>query len=91
LDREGIPCGLIKNVAEVCTDPQVLARDMVVQLNHPTAGTISVNGVPIKLSATPGEVKDPPPLLGEHTEAILAEILGYTANQIAELRQLKAV
>jgi crotonobetainyl-CoA:carnitine CoA-transferase CaiB-like acyl-CoA transferase len=91
LDREGIPCGLIKNVAEVCTDPQVLARDMVVQLNHPTVGPISVNGVPIKLSATPGEVKDPPPLLGQHTEAILADILGYTADQIAELRRLKAV
>jgi crotonobetainyl-CoA:carnitine CoA-transferase CaiB-like acyl-CoA transferase len=91
LDREGIPCGLIKNVAEVCTDPQVLARDMVVQLNHPTAGTISVNGVPIKLSATPGAVKDPPPLLGEHTDGILADILGYTVDQIAELRQLKAV
>jgi crotonobetainyl-CoA:carnitine CoA-transferase CaiB-like acyl-CoA transferase len=91
LDREGIPCGLIKNVAEVCTDPQVLARDMVVQLNHPTAGAISVNGVPIKLSGTPGEVKDPPPLLGQHTEVILAEILGYTADQIAELRRLKAI
>jgi len=91
LDREGIPCGLIKDVAEVCTDPQVLARDMVVQLNHPTAGTIRVNGVPIKLSMTPGEVTDPPPLLGQQTDMILAEILGYTANQIAELRQLKAV
>jgi crotonobetainyl-CoA:carnitine CoA-transferase CaiB-like acyl-CoA transferase len=91
LDREGIPCGLIKNVAEVCTDPQVLARDMVVQLNHPTAGPIRVNGVPIKLSTTPGEVKDPPPLLGQHTDTILADILGYTADQIAELRQLKAV
>jgi crotonobetainyl-CoA:carnitine CoA-transferase CaiB-like acyl-CoA transferase len=91
LDREGIPCGLIKTVAEVCTDPQVLARDMVVQLNHPTAGPISVNGVPIKLSATPGAVTNPPPLLGQHTDAILADILGYTAGQIAELRQLKAV
>jgi crotonobetainyl-CoA:carnitine CoA-transferase CaiB-like acyl-CoA transferase len=91
LDREGIPCGLIKNVAEVCTDPQVLARDMVVQLNHPTAGPISVNGVPIKLSATPGEVKEPPPLLGQQTDIVLAEILGYTADQIAELRELKAV
>ena len=91
LDREGIPCGLIKNIAEVCSDPQVLARDMVVQLNHPTAGPISVNGVPIKLSATPGAVKAPPPLLGQHTDTILADILGYTANQIAELRQLKAV
>jgi crotonobetainyl-CoA:carnitine CoA-transferase CaiB-like acyl-CoA transferase len=91
LDREGIPCGLIKDVAEVCTDPQVLARDMVMPLNHPTAGPINVNGVPIKLSATPGEVKAPPPLLGQHTDAILSDILGYTANQIAELRQLKAV
>jgi crotonobetainyl-CoA:carnitine CoA-transferase CaiB-like acyl-CoA transferase len=91
LDREGIPCGLIKNVAEVCSDPQVLAREMVIQLNHPTAGPINVNGVPIKLSATPGEVKDPPPLLGQHTDTILADILGYTADQITELRQLKAV
>jgi crotonobetainyl-CoA:carnitine CoA-transferase CaiB-like acyl-CoA transferase len=91
LDREGIPCGLIKNVAEVCTDPQVLARDMVARLNHPTAGPISVNGIPIKLSATPGEIKDPPPLLGQHTDEILSEILSYTPEQIAEVRQLKAV
>jgi crotonobetainyl-CoA:carnitine CoA-transferase CaiB-like acyl-CoA transferase len=91
LEREGIPCGLIKNVAEVCTDPQVLARDMVVQLDHPTAGRISVNGVPIKLSATPGQVKDPPPRLGEHTAAILSDVLGYTASQITELQQLKVV
>jgi crotonobetainyl-CoA:carnitine CoA-transferase CaiB-like acyl-CoA transferase len=91
LDREGIPCGLIKDVAEACTDAQVLARDMVTPLNHPTAGLINVNGVPIKLSVTPGEVKDPPPLLGQHTDAILSDILGYTANHIAELRQLKAI
>jgi crotonobetainyl-CoA:carnitine CoA-transferase CaiB-like acyl-CoA transferase len=91
LDREGIPCGLIKNVAEVCTDPQVLTRDMVARLNHPTAGPISVNGIPIKLSATPGEIKDPPPLLGQHTDEILSEILSYTPEQIAEVRQLKAV
>jgi crotonobetainyl-CoA:carnitine CoA-transferase CaiB-like acyl-CoA transferase len=91
LDREGIPCGLIKNVAEVCTDPQVLARDMVVELQHPTAGPIKVNGIPIKLSATPGEVKDPPPLLGQQTDQILSEVLGYTASQIAELHQIKAV
>jgi crotonobetainyl-CoA:carnitine CoA-transferase CaiB-like acyl-CoA transferase len=91
LDREGIPCGLIKDVADVCTDPQILARDMVVQLQHPTAGPISVNGIPIKLSATPGEIKDAPPLLGEHTDDVLSEILGYTPSQIAELRRSNAV
>jgi CoA:oxalate CoA-transferase len=69
----------------------VLAREMVVPLNHPTAGPIRVNGVPIKLSATPGEVQDPAPLLGQHTDEILADILGYTTSQIAELRQLKAI
>jgi crotonobetainyl-CoA:carnitine CoA-transferase CaiB-like acyl-CoA transferase len=91
LEREGIPCGLIKDVAEVCTDPQVLARDMVVQLQHPTAGPISVNGIPIKLSATPGEINDAPPVLGQHTDEVLSEVLGYTPSQIAELRQMKAV
>ncbi|MBI3328690.1 MAG: CoA transferase [Nitrospinae bacterium] len=91
LEREGIPCGLIKTVAEVCTDPQVLAHEMVAELQHPTAGPIKVNGIPIKLSATPGEVKEPPPFLGQHTDEVLADILGYTATQITELRQAKAV
>jgi crotonobetainyl-CoA:carnitine CoA-transferase CaiB-like acyl-CoA transferase len=91
LDREGIPCGLIKDVAEVCTDPQILARDMVVPLQHPTAGSIKVNGMPIKLSATPGEIKEAPPLLGQHTDEVLSQILGYTPSQIAELHQSKAV
>lgn len=91
LEREGIPCGLIKTVAEVCTDPQVLARDMVLTLPHPTAGPIKVNGIPIKLSETPGEVQAPPPLLGQHTDEVLADILGYTASQIAALRQANVV
>jgi crotonobetainyl-CoA:carnitine CoA-transferase CaiB-like acyl-CoA transferase len=64
---------------------------MVVPLEHPAAGTIRVNGVPIKLSKTPGKVTDPPPLLGQQTDAILSEILGYTPAEIAELRQLQAI
>lgn len=76
LDAAGIPCGPILSLDQVLTHPQVLARDMVVPLDHPTAGPIRVTGVPIRLSETPGSVRTPPPRLGEHTDAVLRELLG---------------
>jgi len=91
LTDAGIPCGDIKTVKEVCTDPQVLAREMVVDLDHSVAGKIKVTGIPIKMSATPGEVLTPPPTLGQHTDEILSKTLGYSKEKIEELKKNKVV
>ena len=80
LDRAGVPSGPINNYAEALADPQTLARHMVVDLTHPGAGAIKALGVPVKLSATPGAVDRPAPLLGQHTAEILAE-LSYTEQE----------
>ena len=87
----GIPCGKIQSVGEICEDPQVLARDMVVKVDHPKAGTLRVTGVPIKLSDTPGAVTLPPPLLGEHTPQVLTEWLHLSTTEVDRLRQAGAL
>lgn len=87
----GLPCGPIRTVGQACDDPQVLARDMVVGLEHPKAGPIRVTGLPLKLSETPGEIHSPPPLLGQHTEAVLADWLKIGASEVEELRQERVV
>ena len=87
----GVPCGSVRDVAEVLNDPQIEAREMVRQIEHAVAGAIRVTGVPIKLSATPGTVRTSPPLLGEHTDAVLGRDAGYTGDEIASLRARGAV
>ncbi len=87
----GIPAGPINTVAQALTHPQTLARGMVVELDHPRAGTIQLTGNPIKLSETPGSINSPPPLLGQHTEEILTDWLGLTPAQVAELARTGAV
>lgn len=83
----GIPCGSVAKVSEVFENRQLLARDMVVEVKHSKAGTIKVLGIPVKLSETPGSVVLPPPVLGEHTEEILTNMLGISSEEIRQLEQ----
>ena len=91
LRKHGIPCGKIQSVGEICEDPQVQARDMVIELMHPKAGPLRVTGVPIKLSDTPGAVTAPPPLLGEHNVQVLHDWLQMPAAEVDRLQQAGAL
>ncbi len=86
LSGAGIPAGAINTVDRALAHPQVLAREMVVTAEHPTAGTLRMPGSPVKLSSHTGTVRRPPPLLGEHTDEVLDQ-LGYSAADIASLHQ----
>ncbi len=86
-----VPCGPVNSMESLFSDPQVLHRDMVVEVPHPTIGSLRLGGVPIKYSETPAEIRLPPPLLGEHTDSILGDVLRYSPEQIAQLRQQKVV
>jgi formyl-CoA transferase/CoA:oxalate CoA-transferase len=91
LIENGIPVGAINNLAEVAEHPQVKARSSFVEIEHPRAGKLRVAGVPVRLSATPGSVRTPSPLLGQHTDEVLRDILGLSADEIAALRSAGAV
>jgi crotonobetainyl-CoA:carnitine CoA-transferase CaiB-like acyl-CoA transferase len=90
LTDAGIPCGPIYTVDKIFSDPQVLHREMMQELDHTKAGKIRVTGIPVKLSDTPGKVATPPPVLGEHTKEILAD-LGYSTQEAETLHQEKVV
>jgi crotonobetainyl-CoA:carnitine CoA-transferase CaiB-like acyl-CoA transferase len=86
LEANDIPCGPINNYAQVFADPQVVAREMVIQTEHPTLGRLNTLGSPIKMSATPPDVSRRAPQLGEHTDEVLREA-DFSNREIAALRR----
>ena len=90
LGEHGVPASRVQSVEEVVHDPHAAARDMFVKLQHPTAGEITVTGIPVKLSETPGRVETPPPTLGQHSEEVLRE-LGFEQEEIDELKEKSVI
>ena len=86
LNAKGIPCGPINNIDQVFSDPQVQHRGMQLELDHPVAGKVASVGNPIKLSETPVSYEKAPPTLGQHTEAVLSDLLELNPEQIKQLR-----
>src|SRR4029079_18371870 len=91
LTSAGVPCGSVRNFDELFADPQLDAREMIAMVEHATIGPLKALGVPVKLSATPGAVRTPPPTLGQHTDAVLRNDLGITTDAIAALRQQQVI
>jgi formyl-CoA transferase/CoA:oxalate CoA-transferase len=90
LNTAGVANGEVRDIGQMLNDPQLAARNMVATLMHPTVGATRVIGAPIKLSENEASLRTPPPVLGQHTDAVLAEI-GYDANAIAGLRAKRVV
>lgn len=86
-----VPCGPINTIDKVVSDPQVLAREMIVPVDHPVAGKLKMPGVPIKFSETPASIAGPAPLLGEHVGAIYGGLLGMSEEEIRKLREEGAI
>lgn len=91
LREADIPCGLINNIKDVFDHPQAAVRGFKVETEHPTAGLVGLPGFPYKMSQTPAKLHRPPPLLGEHTEEVLTGLLGYSAEQVALLKERKVI
>ena len=91
LEAAKVPCGSINNLAEVFADPQVAARGMVTPWLHPLQSNLQLVASPMKFSLTPPRKDRPPPLLGQHTDEVLREVLQMTAERLTELKAAKVV
>jgi len=91
LEAAKVPCGAINNLAEVFADPQVEARKMVTEWKHPVKSDLKLVSSPIRLSATPVRTDLPPPLLGQHTDEVLRELLNYSEAKLSELKSGKTI
>ncbi len=86
-----VPCGPVNNMERLMADPQVHHRKMIEEVPHPTIGTLRLGGIPIKYSETPGTIRLPPPLLGQHTKEVLTDVLDCSPERLAELEQQGAI
>ncbi len=91
LDAAGVPNGPINDIAQVFDEPQVKARGVRIEVEHPVAGKVPMVASPMRFSGTPLELRTPPPLLGEHTDEILRQVLGKKPEEIARLREAKVL
>ena len=93
LEKNKISCGPINKIDQVFADEQVIAREMAIEMPHPAAGgkPVKLIGSPIKMSGTPVTYRAAPPMMGQHTEAVLNELLGLDAKAVAELRAKGAI
>jgi len=91
LTEADVPCAPVQTIDQVFAAPQVLHRNMLVEVDHPTAGTVKLAGIPVKFSATPPSVRLPPPLLGEHNDDVLASWLKMNEREINDLREKKII
>ena len=87
LEAAGVPCGPINNLAQVFADPQVQAREMRVDVRHPSAGSVPQVRHPVRFSGDATAPMQAPPTLGQHTDQVLQQMLGLPAHEIAALRQ----
>lgn len=86
LINAGVPVGEVNTIDKIVDDPNIKLREMIVEVEHPLAGKVKITDTPIKLSLTPGKVEKASPLLGQHTEEILNELLGFSKEKIDRLR-----
>ncbi len=91
LGAGGIPYGRVNTLDETLSDPQVLHRNMITSMEHPVAGTIPQIGSPYRMSVTPGRIRTPAPLLGQHTEEVLVDFLGYNRAYVASLLEKRVI
>jgi crotonobetainyl-CoA:carnitine CoA-transferase CaiB-like acyl-CoA transferase len=91
LEAAKVPCGAINSLAEVFADPQIEARGMVTEWHHPVKDDLKLVSSPMRLSATPVRTDLPPPLLGQHTDEVLRELLNYSDSKLSELKGGKTI
>ena len=90
LEDARVPCGPVNTMKEVFEDEQVLNRGMLTEVEHPKDGKMKMVGLPVKFSGTKASIRSAPPMLDQHTEEVLRDVLGYDAKKIEYLRSVGA-